>query len=491
MGESASPVVVLKCVQCGRLGSEPGCKHNGSWHSAYNDCSLRCARGLGWGGLGRQHWSCCFSTSEASLCAKAHHLYSREASSQRDLGGEELLAAEGGASSGDLGRRSDCARFQINLDAKPRERWRHIVEAHLGQLSQILQIIEDVIGTGFAASTASAIFTGLTKAGRFYYGEELQGIAEATKLSIGQVALIQVAYEVFAACTSIVVDVDGALVGGTAGVKTPFHIRTMDWPMENLEKLTIEVDFVRGGQVVYSATTWPGYVGILTGVRPSCFSISVNYRRTQRGSENMLKAVIGNMLQGLASSWPVSFLVREVLETDGSYERALGSLQASELMAPTYIVVAGVREGQGAVITRSRNPSVRLPPWVLATNGPVVQTNHDWFADDEAVSAANGEEMGAPENISHSYERAHVARKAIESLGTVTPHDLWLLLSWKPCRADDTVYTVAMHPASGSLVTRASVLDSHERDGIARWGKLVRRELRTFAQRPATAAYCQ
>ena len=54
----------------------------------------------------------------------------------------------------------------------------------------------------------------------------------------------------------------------------------------------------------------------MTGVKLGAFSVSVNYRRTERGASNMLKEVIWNMVMGLANSWPVSFLVREVLEQD-------------------------------------------------------------------------------------------------------------------------------------------------------------------------------
>lgn len=40
----------------------------------------------------------------------------------------------------------------------------------------------------------------------------------------------------------------------------------MDWGMEFLKPLTIEVDFVKGGRSQYVATTWVGYVGVLTGM---------------------------------------------------------------------------------------------------------------------------------------------------------------------------------------------------------------------------------
>jgi len=449
----------------------------GTWHSAYSQCSAACALGLGWNGLGKQHWSCCFSLEESSVCRKTKHLYE----CTPVLAGEvsEKLA---------LGTKSDCPRYQINLDDDPKNRWTQIIEAHREQLGMVLEIIEDIIGTGFTASVASQVFNGLTKAGRFYYGAEIEGIAAAAKLPVGKVALIQIAYEVFAACTSIVADVDGEHLGLEAGSKTPFHIRTMDWPMPGLEKMTIEVDYVSQGRVLYSATTWPGYVGVLTGLRPQAYSVSVNYRRTQRGADDMFKAVVHNMLQGLAQSWPVSFLVRECLESVETYEGAIGALQQSDLMAPTYITVAGTEAGQGVVITRSRKPSQALPLWNLAEHGPIAQSNHDWFLGNAEVAQALGGDMGTTDNICHSHEREAVVRKAIESLGNVvSPVDLWLLLSTEPCRAEDTVYTVAMHPATGLLLTRSRVLPTHEQEGFARWGKLVRKEMRALRARTRAA----
>merc|ERR1712176_934263 len=89
-----------------------------------------------------------------------------------------------------------------------------------------------------------------------------------------------------------------------------------------------------------------------------------------------------------------------------------------------------------------------------------------------------GDAKGANVNICHSIERSALARTAIASLGeSITPKDLWLLLSTAPCRAEDTVYTSAMCPRSGELLTRAWVLRQHERAGQRRWGKMAKQAL--------------
>lgn len=74
--------------------------------------------------------------------------------------------------------------------------------------------------------------------------------------------------------------------------------------MDFLKPLTIEVEFQTNGITIFSATTWAGYVGILTGVRTNGFSISVNFRSTSKGSS------WSNVKNLLSYDWPVGFLVR-------------------------------------------------------------------------------------------------------------------------------------------------------------------------------------
>lgn len=40
-----------------------------------------------------------------------------------------------------------------------------------------------------------------------------------------------------------------------------------------LRNITVQVDFQRGGRTVYTTTTFAGYIGALSGMRPGAFSI--------------------------------------------------------------------------------------------------------------------------------------------------------------------------------------------------------------------------
>ena len=57
------------------------------------------------------------------------------------------------------------------------------------------------------------------------------------------------------------------------------HFRTLDWGMDPLRQLVVELEFVRrtGGPVIATSITYFGYVGVLTGVRDG-LSLSLNFR---------------------------------------------------------------------------------------------------------------------------------------------------------------------------------------------------------------------
>eukprot|EP00949_MAST-11_sp_MAST-11-sp1_P003083 g3083.t1 len=373
-------------------------------------------------------------------------------------------ADAGRARGGNLWAR-DCPLYVVDLDAPAGDRWETIVKDFAEHLPSVAKLAEDILGDGVISSLTTGVFAMATRLGRVYFAEELEGIANATGLPLGRVVLLQIAYEAFAACTSIVVD-------GQDG--HPLHMRTMDWEMPELQQLTIQVDFVSGGQTVFRATTWAGYVGVLTGMRPQGYSVSVNYRRTELGASDGVGGIFRNMQRGAAGHWPVSFLVREVLETENSFHSACDAFRMSELMAPVYLTIAGVRPGEGLVLARDRKPTdgyasvSEMLGHGSRTAGSddgvchsVVQTNMDIWRCDADRSEDDWQD------ICESRVRRRFAKAALHSIASasegVTMEDLWCLVSIPPCKAPDTVYTTAMVPATGELVTRVSVTAAQAR----------------------------
>jgi hypothetical protein len=183
----------------------------------------------------------------------------------------------------------------------------------------------------------------------------------------------------------------------------------------------------------------------------------------------MLRGVLQNMIAGLGDAWPVSFLVREALDRSASYDDLVGALEHSMLMAPTYIIVSGVLVDEGCVITRDRKESLarlRLGEDDNSGRG-IVQVNMDFF------NISGGEDVDW-QDICYSRYRHFVAMRALDSVASPTPLDLWALLSVAPCLASDTVYTVAMCASTGTIVSRVNVTQQHKTLGRKRWGQLIR-----------------
>ena len=69
--------------------------------------------------------------------------------------------------------------------------------------------------------------------------------------------------------------------GLDAAHHTMHHFRTLDWGMDLLRQLVVELEFVRraGGPVVATSVTYFGHVGVLTGLREG-LSLSLNFRPT-------------------------------------------------------------------------------------------------------------------------------------------------------------------------------------------------------------------
>ena len=408
---------------------------------------------------------------------------------------------------------TDVPRYVVDLDAPAATRWNHVVADFSETLPTIFEhvddILEDILGGRVLSTLVTKFLAGLAHVGLVAYGDELKGLAASTGVPLGKLVMLQIAYEAFASCTSIV-----APASASSG-SVPLMIRTMDWEMQELCDLAIEVDFQRGGRTVCLATSWAGYVGILTGMKMDpasggslgSWSASINYRRTSDGS------FAKNIWEGARSSWPIGFLLRACFEDDttASYTDAVATLSSSALMAPTYITLAGSAAGEGIVLVRERDGAIAegrpvdgvsgATSWLprraeLARDSFVVQCNMD-------PGTVGGDDVGDDwQDICDSRHRFAVGSAALESLvggsgsggaaaspapGT-TMDDLWSIATLPPIHAHDTVYTVAMCPATGEYASRVAIPSSAKRKAKKRWRKLMLSRERLRAQRSSGGA---
>jgi len=292
-----------------------------------------------------------------------------------------------------------------------------------------------------------SVATNLCKTNPAIDYQEVVAVAELAGVDVEDFCMLQCAYEVAARCTSIVAPLkDG----------TPCHARTMDWGALFLRKLSCQVVFTRGEKELYKASTWAGYLGILTGMRKDGFSISVNFRKSTDGG-----TIRDNFVQGKKDAMPVGFAVRHLLqsvETYPDYASARKFMENVELMAPTYAILAGVNEGEAVSLSRERDRVIEDCTQVLdgslenPTAGPlpITQTNTDC----QSVQQHNDSKKSAPRRVcSVFYLKEH--NNCFE-----TVEDAWAILSLHPIYNAITLYSTVMCPKSGVMQTRIPD-DSH------------------------------
>jgi hypothetical protein len=206
--------------------------------------------------------------------------------------------------------------FTINLSHPPCHRYDHVASTLKPALASInfdrlfAEAITLILPRNVATSSRLTGFTtSLLRAlsrlflRRVYCSEEtaeLRGISRATGLEMDLLVTFNVVLDLLMGCTS-----GGVLMqsfdpdepshmprnGGTAGAgfgepggeretrPRLVHFRTLDWAMDELRRLVVELEFVRfaGGPVVARTVGYFGHVGVLTGVREG-LSVSLNFR---------------------------------------------------------------------------------------------------------------------------------------------------------------------------------------------------------------------
>ena len=156
----------------------------------------------------------------------------------------------------------------IDLSLPPRRRYAALARAHAGHLSRLPPLFDDVaaanplgLSPAALARVARALLRRLHDAEQT---EELRGISEAVGVEMWLLVAFNVLLDLFMGCTS-----GGARVRGEAGGSRMVHFRTLDWGMEALRLVVVQLEFVEraGGPVVARSVTYVGFVGMLTGVR--------------------------------------------------------------------------------------------------------------------------------------------------------------------------------------------------------------------------------
>ncbi|KAL4230413.1 N-acylsphingosine amidohydrolase (acid ceramidase) [Mactra antiquata] len=340
----------------------------------------------------------------------------------------------------------DVPEYTINLDDPPSQRWNKVASDKRNEMRNILEAFKSFISEFGEFASAVIYYIDLLGPGIIDiipqpYQDELKGISNVTGIELGEVILYNIFYEIFTVCTSVIAE-------NTAGEL--YHARNLDfglfmgWDVKNrtwsiTEKLRpaiVNIKWMKNGKLLYKSVNYVGYVGILTGISPGRFTLSMNERFNIDGG---YLGLIELLFTG-KGTW-MSFLTRDTMEQAESFNEALNMLTSKQLIAPAYFILGGNKTKQGCVITRSRE-----------VNGTDIWYMSDKSAGGWYVLETNYDHWKAPLFLDDRRTPANICMKNMKQKGVGIP-GIFDVLSSKPVLNKLTTYTAIMQVNSGHLET--------------------------------------
>eukprot|EP01006_Ploeotia_vitrea_P057828 TRINITY_DN68327_c0_g1_i1.p1 TRINITY_DN68327_c0_g1~~TRINITY_DN68327_c0_g1_i1.p1 ORF type:complete len:373 (+),score=34.08 TRINITY_DN68327_c0_g1_i1:28-1146(+) len=328
----------------------------------------------------------------------------------------------------------------VDLDSPPEKRWEPLVSEIIAKhtynysFSNALQYWDKHIPAA-VRPIAKEVARSAEHVLNPEYLAEIKGILATLKKhthdpwELSTLIAINLIYELTSGCTSIV-SVDKS--------NTIWHSRNMDWAVPapiSFTNFTYMVEFTQGGHTLYTGVHYVGFIGIATGMRGGAFAMTLDARFTLN-PEQILDNII-HLEKDHAQ--PVTWLAREVLHHNKTYDVAQHVLATGRIASPVYYILSGLHGHQGSVMSRNWNTSVH-GVWSMP-NGPkpwyILETNYDHWGP-----------------VAPGDDRRKVAEDAMDKMGqaNISPEALFKVMQ-TPGTAysrgvlnSETRYTVVVSP---------------------------------------------
>ena len=321
-------------------------------------------------------------------------------------------------------------KFTINLDLPPYERYQELGVVYADKWPILLEQIGSFMNISVLGMRMSYIYAAtMFKQIRQPYRDELLGFAIAANRTIGEVSVFNFFFDVVShkynrMCTSIVTeDPSGGIL----------HGRNFDDVFQIMREMVVVLEFKRYNKVLYTGTSFAGFIGLMTGQKPNKFTVSYDARFTGDWQLNDWRAAM------VGTRGIIGFLIRDVFEKTNSFQQAVDMFSTGPLIAPCYFIVGGSQPGEGVVITRGRWNAVDLW-WLKPGQGRwyILETNYDHWTSPPPTD-----------------KRREVAEKAMNQTGraNINPVTLFKVLSTPPVLNKHTMHTTIMSAAQPWLYT--------------------------------------
>ena len=174
--------------------------------------------------------------------------------------------------------------FQLDLGLPPRERYVEIAKEYSTKILGLPALFDELVPELVPFIPLPQIHTIARLFLRRVYTseetEELRGISETVNVPMYLLVSYNVLLDLLLGCTSGGVRVREGR--GSKQITKMLHFRTLDWGMDILRDLIVQLEFVNRkssepDRILATSITYVGQVGVLTGVREG-LSLSLNFR---------------------------------------------------------------------------------------------------------------------------------------------------------------------------------------------------------------------
>lgn len=213
--------------------------------------------------------------------------------------------------------------------------------------------------------------------------EEIRGIARTTGIEIYFLVCLNTVLDLLMGCSS-----GGIVTRSDTGGRGMVHFRTLDWAMDPLRELVVQLDFVRenqhgeNGEVLASSITYVGFVGVLTGVRKG-LSASLNFRPVHNdglGIGGNLAFYVNHILVLLGKRQSISSLMRECVfapfQESSSGKKDISDLENIQQNLPSIPTTAAYLIFSDGTTTLAIEKDYKTAV-IRSSSSFIVTTNHD------------------------------------------------------------------------------------------------------------------
>ena len=316
---------------------------------------------------------------------------------------------------------------------------------------------------------------------------ELQGIAEVTEIPLYLLVGFNTILDCLMGCTSGAVK---SLEKGQSRSQTRMlHFRTLDWSMDPLRNIIVQLEFVRTRsanpqQVLARSITYVGFVGVLTGVRKD-LSISLNFRAVHNATSRRdnRRFYFHHLMVLLGRRQSISSLLRGYLifeDRKNEYAPPLEDIAKEVVPHPTtaaYLIFCDgistmvMEKDYDTAIMRSSDTFIVVtnhdeddehpnltkeatPLEQIATNDCRVRVGMEALVEDsrDRLDAITSRWQGLLRKTKRQAKKDGKDPSLVECDLTVTRHEVVNWVSAYPTTNEETHFATVMDPKSGKVL---------------------------------------